>query len=91
VDNSLGWLIRPPHCGRAGGWDPATGVMQLKAVEAAGMAEESKDSTLTIRVTPLVKAKAMRRALQEGMSLANYIAWLIERDNRGTNQKPKRP
>jgi hypothetical protein len=24
----------------------------------------------------------MRRALQEGMSLANYIAWLIERDNR---------
>ena len=44
-----------------------------------------------IRVTPSVKAKAMRRALQEGMSLANYIAWLIERDNRGANQKPKRP
>ena len=55
------------------------------------MAEESKESTLTIRVTPLVKAKAMRWALQEGMSLANYIAWLIERGNRGTNQKPKRP
>ena len=30
------------------------------------MAEQSKESTLTIRVTPLVKAKAMRRVLQEG-------------------------
>ena len=30
------------------------------------MAEESKESTLTIRVTSLVKAKAMRRVLQEG-------------------------
>ena len=43
--------------------------------EGRAMAEESKESTLTIRVTPLVKAKAMRGALQEGMSLANYIAW----------------
>ena len=59
--------------------------------EGQAMAEQSKESTLTIRVTPSVKAKAMRRALQEGMSLANYIAWLIERDNRGANQKPKRP
>ena len=39
------------------------------------MAEESKESTLTIRVAPSVKAKAMRRTLQEGMSLANYIGW----------------
>ena len=30
------------------------------------MAEESKELALTIRVTPLVKAKAMRRVLQEG-------------------------
>ena len=44
-------------------------------IEGRAMAEESKELTLTIRVTPLVKAKAMRRALQEGMSLANYIAW----------------
>ena len=43
--------------------------------KARNFCEKSKESTLTIRVTPSVKAKAMRRALQEGMSLANYIAW----------------
>ena len=47
-------------------------------IEGRAMAEESKESTLTIRVTPLVKAKAMRRALQEGMSLANYIGRPVE-------------
>ena len=35
-------------------------------IEGRAMAEQSKESTLTIRVTPLVKAKAMRRVLQEG-------------------------
>ena len=34
-------------------------------IEGRAMAE-SKELTLTIRVTPLVKAKAMRRVLQEG-------------------------
>ena len=58
------------------------------------MAEESKELTLTIRVTPLVKAKAMRWALQEGMSLANYIAWLSERGiirNRSDHDRSHSP
>ena len=44
------------------------------------MAEETKDATITIRVKPSVKAKVVKRAAQEGRSLANYIERLIERD-----------
>jgi hypothetical protein len=44
------------------------------------MARETKDSTITIRVTPAIKALAMKRATVERRSLAQYIAVLIERD-----------
>jgi hypothetical protein len=53
------------------------------------MAEEPKGSTLTVQVTPLTKVKAMRRALKEGKSLDDYIAWLIERDDQAANQTSK--
>jgi predicted HicB family RNase H-like nuclease len=44
------------------------------------MADETKDATLTIRIKPSIKAKAVKRAAQEGRSLANYIERLIEQD-----------
>jgi predicted HicB family RNase H-like nuclease len=47
---------------------------------ARDMTEETKEATITIRVRPSVKAKAVKRAHQEGRSLANYIERLIEHD-----------
>jgi predicted HicB family RNase H-like nuclease len=44
------------------------------------MADETKDATLTIRIKPSIKAKAVKRAAHEGRSLANYIERLIEQD-----------
>jgi predicted HicB family RNase H-like nuclease len=44
------------------------------------MVDETKDATLTIRIKPSIKAKAVKRAHQEGRSLANYIERLIEQD-----------
>lgn len=41
---------------------------------------ENKSVSLTIRVTPSIKAMAEKRAEQEGRSLANYLARLIEED-----------
>ena len=41
---------------------------------------ETKSVSLTIRVTPSVKAIAEKRAEQDGRSLANYLARLIEED-----------
>jgi len=41
---------------------------------------EAKEATLTIRIRPSVKAKAVKRAAQEGRSIANYIERLIELD-----------
>lgn len=44
---------------------------------------ENKSVSLTIRVTPSIKAMAEKRAEQEGRSLANYLARLIEDDAEG--------
>jgi predicted HicB family RNase H-like nuclease len=51
------------------------------------MTEETKDTTITIRVRPSVKAKAVKRALQEGRSLANYIERLIEQDAKAKSTR----
>lgn len=42
---------------------------------------ETKTETLTVRLKPTVKATAERRAKEDGRSLANYLAVLIERDD----------
>jgi hypothetical protein len=41
---------------------------------------QTKDTTLTIRVTLEIKAMAVKRAKAERRSIANYIAILIEQD-----------
>jgi len=43
-------------------------------------AREPKDDTLTIRIRPSIKAKAVQRAEEEDRSIANYIERLIEDD-----------
>jgi predicted GIY-YIG superfamily endonuclease len=45
-----------------------------------GKSDETKESTITIRVTPAIKALAVKRAEAERRSLASYIAVLIGRD-----------
>jgi predicted GIY-YIG superfamily endonuclease len=45
-----------------------------------GKSDQTKESTITIRVTPAVKALAVKRAEAERRSLASCIAVLIERD-----------
>jgi predicted HicB family RNase H-like nuclease len=42
------------------------------------MPEETKDLTLTLRVKPSVKAKAVKLAAEEHRSLTNLIEHLIE-------------
>jgi hypothetical protein len=54
---------------------------------ARDMSEETKDATITIRVRPSVKAKAVKRAHQEARSLANYIERLIEQDAKAKSTK----
>lgn len=39
-----------------------------------------KTATVTIRVTPEVKATLKERARREGRSVTNYIVWLVKRD-----------
>ena len=43
--------------------------------------DELKTTTLSIRILPSVKAKAKKRAAEEGRSLANYIERLIQQDS----------
>jgi predicted HicB family RNase H-like nuclease len=51
------------------------------------MTEETKDATITIRIKPSIKAKAVKRAHQEGRSLANYLERLIEQDAKAKSTK----
>jgi predicted HicB family RNase H-like nuclease len=46
------------------------------------MPEEKKEITLTLRVRPSVKEKAVKRAREEDRSLAAYIEWLILQDTK---------
>lgn len=40
-----------------------------------------KTATVTIRVTPEVKATLKERARREGRSVTGYIVWLVKRDD----------
>jgi predicted HicB family RNase H-like nuclease len=48
--------------------------------KTAQPSSETKEATITIRVKPSVKAKAIKRATDDGRSIANYIERLIEKD-----------
>jgi predicted HicB family RNase H-like nuclease len=41
---------------------------------------ELKTETITVRIRPSVKRVALRRAKEEGRSLANYLERLIQAD-----------
>jgi predicted HicB family RNase H-like nuclease len=54
---------------------------------AITVSEETKEATLTIRIRPSIKAKAVKRAKAEGRSLANYLERLIEQDSKPSGSR----
>lgn len=53
------------------------------------MAGNPKDFTITIRVTPEIKALAVKRAKAERRSITQYISALIEQDAERAKTKGK--